>query len=733
MAFVGRSGLVLILAIVILSGFVSAALTGARTISATTTIVSNNSSTSNNTSATRGSATTGTLGTLLNKTFGSTGSGNTSSVLPSLLIAPSTGSLSSAMYEALKTGPYAYSAEGTFIRVIDTSTRNVVSTIKIDPPPKAQSGSLYIGGVAVSKDGQYVYAAFKWTEYQDTGYYAGENFYYSRVLRINASSQQTIDYFTVEEIRPTHLETSPDGKVYLGYQKARYPEDAGVYIMDFAAQKSWSIKLDSPMIIKDFEFSPDGKQMYYGAWYDYAKFYSLDWNTNKGYAYYTYGNYSDSYQYTRSMAMGKGGKMLYAVVNRNTGIMAMNTEDNGKHKLPTTYIPVTVATSPDGETLYAIGYFKNSDDNPVYVIHKYSGLKTIGPSYNPDFDYTVMSTAAFYDVDSMSYITAPDGNYPSMLSITPDGRFGYVTTSEGDGASYGTGSGIIIYDLAYMNQVKTISGKKIIQGVSISPEKIVYSPPADLAWAKQVAPSFSVSGASLPSNLLYPSKFYPPKGEFAKDYKQDFFVVYASFSDYLDNNTVSNATFYLTTKSGQPVSGHALAASKLAIFSASAQLAPDTDYVAHLSKAIKSKGGNPLYADVAWEFTTRNSSTSQFILSNTTLASSAGSALSLGNLAVLGTPPSNNTGRTIGNKSREWMTEPGLPIIGRSLGQTGNTSSGGSGGTETTGTGSQSVQDAVRDAEQATQLNPQPEPPAPQKNMFGGFMELFKTFSSLKR
>jgi hypothetical protein len=81
---------------------------------------------------------------------------------------------------------------------------------------------------------------------------------------------------------------------------------------------------------------------------------------------------------------------------------------------------------------------------------------------------------------------------------------------------------------------------------------------------------------------------------------------------------VSNSTFWLTEKNGAKVPGRALSASAIAIFVPHEQLKPDTDYIAYLSKSIKSKDGKPLYADVKWEFTTRNTSGSS-VMSNTSL------------------------------------------------------------------------------------------------------------------
>jgi len=286
-------------------------------------------------------------------------------------------------------------------------------------------------------------------------------------------------------------------------------------------------------------------------------------------------------------------------------IFAMNTQDHGKQIIPTDYYPTALAASPDGETLIAVGYFLDQDDNPIYVVHKYGALKTVGPFYTDLLDYMIFSKDSFYTYDSMSYITPPAGSHPSNIALTSDGRFAYVSTLHDDSVSGTTGTGIIVYDLGpYMYQVKIIDEKDSIFDVAVSSSKIIFSPAPDYSWVKQFS-KLPISALNL-SFPLVPTSFHPENGTFAKYYKEDFFSVYATFSDYLDNKTVNGSTFWVTEKSGVPVSGKVMAASKLAIFLPDSQLKPDTDYVAHLGKAIASKGGKALDSDYEWVFTTRN-------------------------------------------------------------------------------------------------------------------------------
>ncbi len=566
-----------------------------------------------NAAAASSSVSTGTSRTATIPAYPLTNNTNTSgSTVSNISIIRSSAilTITPAIQEALEQGPMVYAATQDSILVMDSSTLNVVSKIKPDVD------EAHVTGVAVSPDGQFVYMAYFWSKYQDDPY-GGYTDTFGRVLRLNASTDQPIDYYEVDKVYPEHLAVSPDGRVYMGYQKAGYPEHGGIDIMDFQGQKTWNIDMKHTTMMYNIEFSPDGNMVYYSGWWDAPSLYELDWNANTIHYNKLPGNDSTDDNYARSVAVGKGGNMVYAAIADSTGIFAMNTQDHGKQVIETGYYPIALATSPDGETLYAAGYFYDSDNKKVFLIHKYGGLKTVGPFSNNLLDYMLFSKDYFYTYDSTSYITTPSGDRPSRMAVTSDGRFAYISTIWGDGASNVYGDGIILYDLQYMNQVKTFDAKDSLHDIAASSSKIIFSPPADYNWVKQFAGS--AFHGTIGSTLLVPTSFYPANGTFAKSYKEDYFVIDADFSDTLDNKTVNSSTFWLSEKSGANVSGRVVAASKLAILSPDSQLKPDTDYVMHASKEIRSKDGKQLYADIQWGFTTRNVTISSILPINTLL------------------------------------------------------------------------------------------------------------------
>ncbi len=588
-------------------------------------------------SAVSGSTINPGLTPLANNTLPSGGLLSNITILPSAHVL----ALNPAIMEALKEGPMVYAATTKSVLVIDSSTLSVVSSIK----PDVDTAHIY--GVAVSPDGQFVYIAYSWAVHQQDPYGYGEGYnQFARVVRINASSQQPIDYYELDGIEPEHLAVSPDGRVYLGYQKYGYPENGGIRIMDFQQGKMWNIDMKYITMMYDIEFSPDGNKVYYSGWWDAPSVYELDWNANTVHYNKLPGNASSDYYYARSVAVGRGGTMLYATMTGSTGIFAMNTQDHGKQVIPTGYYPIALAASPDGETLYAIGYFYDTDNKPIYLIHKYSGLKTVGPLYSDLLDYMVISSDSFYTYDATSYITPPSGDKPSRIAVTSDGRFAYISTIAGDGGSNVYGDGVILYDLQYMSQVKTFDATDSLHDVAVSPSKILFSPPPDYGWLQSSAGS--IFHGTFTAMLLVPTSFHPANGTFAKGYDEDLFSIYATFSDLLDNTTVNSNTFWLSDKAGNNVSAKVVAASKLAILSPDSQLAPNTDYVAHLSKEIRSKDGKQLYADVEWGFTTKSISRAALLPINTLLnLTSARRITSLPPLNISMPPEANNSSRGI--------------------------------------------------------------------------------------
>ncbi|VVC04418.1 Bacterial Ig-like domain protein [Candidatus Bilamarchaeum dharawalense] len=547
----------------------------------------------------------------------------------------------------LQSGPYVYVA-ATPALVIDSSTRKVVSKIK------SEEKDSYIDAIAVSPDGQFVYVSISWAVYESDSY-GGHYNKFTRIVRLNATTQDPIDYFSFDGIYSEHLDVSPDGKVYLGFEDYYYPHDAGVKIMDFSQGKSWYLDAGQNLFFQSFEFSPDGSKVYYGAWWQTSRVYELDWTENKVHVYWLPGNQSDYHQYTRSLALGIDGKMLYAVVNTNSGIFAMNTQDKGKHVISTTYIPVTLAISPDEQTLYTIGYFLDSGNKPIYVIHKYGGLKVIGPYDGAIEDYSLSEGSTFYTTDAMNYITKPNGAYPSKMTISGDGKFGFISTAKNDGVSDPHGSDVLVYDLEYLNQLPNIPAINSGPDISAASEKIVYSPTPDYSWLDQ----FAINLPKFDSTVIFVKKFYPENGTFADQYKEEFFEPYAIFTEALDNKTVNSTTLWLSEKSGTLVSGHTTAASNIAIFVPDEQLKTDTDYVVHLSKNIKSKTGKPLYADIEWSFNTKNVSFYS-PLSNTSINFSLVKQISPISVGKFVTPSINDSQPT--NQSGPEITPPQINV-----------------------------------------------------------------------
>ena len=509
-----------------------------------------------------------------------------------LILTTATASISpaaiAAMLEALKSGPMVYEA-GEPARVIDSSMQKVVATIKSSEPDSS------VAAVGVSPDGAYVYAAIEWTTKTDP--YGGEETAHCLVVRLNASTDEPIDQFSIDNIYPTHMAVAPDGKVYLGYQDASEEGYGGVQIFDFSQGKGWYLHYDMTMMMNAFAFSPDGGQIYFAGWWNEPSVYDLDWAANTVHYIQLPGDTSQETVYTRSIAVGDGGKMLYAVVNRDKGIFAMNTEDQGKQIIPTDYFPVTLATSPDGSTLYVIGYFYDQNNKPVYLMYKYVGLKTVGPFHSNLLDFTVTDPGQFYMSDATGFVTVSSG-YPSNMVVTGDGAYAYITTATGDGVSNAHGDSVVVFDLSQMTQLPSIAAPGGGFDVAASSAKILFAPPLQVG---QFAQHSGMPGLE----FLFVKKVSPLNGSFASQYQQDYFTVNAIFTEQLDNTTVNSSTFTVTMKDGTPVPGKVTCAQNIAIFLPDNQLPGDTDYVATLSSVIKSRDGYSLVAPVQWSFTTK--------------------------------------------------------------------------------------------------------------------------------
>ncbi len=510
----------------------------------------------------------------------------------------------------LEQGPMAYAATQKSVLVIDTSTMNIVSSIKPD------ADNSVVEAVAVSPDGSYLYMVYSWEEHvsDPTGDYYNR---YSRVVRINTTTDQPVDYFEIDNIYPEHLSVSPDGKIYLGYQDFSPESYGGVKIMDFQQGKMWQITSSQAMMMEEFAYYPTGNMIFYGGWYNPGALYSFDWSENQGAYYAIPGSTNNDDQYPRSVAVGRYGYMVYSAINLRKGIFAMDDIDEGKQVIPTDYYPLALAASSDGLTLYAIGYTYDSNNNKQYSIHKYSGLQLVGPYHSSLMDYAVTTPSKFYSSDSSGTVTAPDKDYPSNLAISGDGRYAFISTVYSDWMGNDIGDGIIIYDLSSMSQLKTISANDTVNDIAVSPSMIAFNPPPDYSWLQQsIGVPPSILNMSFP---FVPTSFHPANDSFASNYKDEYFVIYATFSEPLDKSTVNGSTFWLTDQNGTVIPASVSASAKLAVLELNSTLDPDSDYVAHLSSRIGDKSGETLGVDYQWGFTTRNISSLPVPSINSTL------------------------------------------------------------------------------------------------------------------
>jgi|GEM_PF-2047477 len=599
----------------------------------------------------------------------------------------------------LRSGPYAYLLIDRNVEVFDISKLKTVSKIK----PSHDNGA--IEAVAVSPDGKFVYIADRWYENipsQDIyGHGRDASVYYTNVIRLNSSSLQPIDYFKFSDALPNHLAVAPDGKVYFGYREDFYPENGVLAVLDFSQGKSWGKKYAAWREFYNFEFSQDMNHVYYSAWFDYPKIYDYNIQANTIYTNWVYNDESP----VKSIALANNDKNIYAVVREVNGIVVMNTADNGVKLITVNYLPLVVAASKDGQYLYVIGYVKypvaNNKTEYLYSIHKYSNLQQISPPYSDPYDepLIIMPEKSAFTEESASYLIGlPKNNAPVNMEISSDGKLGFITTYSYDSLYTGNpalgGNGIIIYDLGYMNPIKTIYANKTYHDVAISSEKIVFEPPIDMSWAKMFA-SNQISDVSFLNSKMYVKKFYPEPNEFAENYNDDLFELYAIFTDKLDNTTINSSTFWLTTSEGVNISGRTFVANKIAGFVPNQKLAPNTDYVAHISKSVKSNDGKPLYSDVSWNFTTKNRSIAHNTVSNITLNLTGIRAFKIN------TPIKIQIANDSGEQQDGSIELPGLQTIDSDILGNWNQSANDSSGQEQQNGGTQPS---------SSEINPQPNP-----------------------
>ncbi len=533
-----------------------------------------------------------------------------------------TSSLLAAAELELESGPMVYVASSSAL-VIDSSTLKIVS--KINP---GISGA-YIGGVAVSPDSQFVYAAVTWenltpgcSEYDECPKIST-----TRVVRLNASTQQPIDQYEFDGITPDHLAVAPDGKLYLAYQDNA--SNGGLYIMDFSKGVSWNLPGKTPTMYNSMAFSSDGSKVYFAPWFQAPKVYELDWSTNTVSAINLLGGGAEGV-YTRDIAIGANGTMLYATNAQETGIVVMNTQTRGMQFMITWYYPVALSVSEDGNTLYVIGYTMDSNYVKTYTTHKYSGLKTAEPFVNSMTDMNIVPNDELYSSDVGGYLTVPKTEGPSTIATTSDGKLAFVTTSFGDSPGETLWDTVLVYDLDDMEQLQSIGTNGSWIDIAVAGDKIPFQPGSDNQLVQGLFPGVS-PGLIAGADMMFVKKVYPQNGTFASQYLEDYFSVCPIFTQPLDNTTVNSTTFRVTDASGTPVSGQITVAKNLAIFTPDRQLEPDTDYVVYLSKDIRSVNGTPLYSDFQWVFTTKNTTN---IINITPLATSISSARTITSNAV---------------------------------------------------------------------------------------------------
>jgi len=487
----------------------------------------------------------------------------------------------------LKTGPMVY-VSGDSIAVINSDKRELAGTIKTSD--MVTNGS--VAGSAVSVDGKYVYVAINYQVYVDYGGYYDN---YSKIVRVDASTQTIIDWFdTAGGTALRYIKTAPDGRVYVSYTTTGGESYAGLYILNFNTKEKWTLDLKPrSLLINDIAFSDDGKQVYMNAWGNYPYVIKLDWTTNSTYWYQPDSDNANYDGYVRTLAMGDAE--LYLNLHHNQSLTVMNLAYGTFQKLDLTYTPYLFKTSPDKKVLYVLGYITNSNNDEVYFIHKYSGLKYLNwPSY------TTTDQESFFAYDAMNYVTPPAGVYPSNMEISPDGRWAYITTAKGGPYGESGGADVIVYDLQYMNQVKTIPVKNCGWSISMAKDPILYSP-ALLTDFKKI---FPVGTFDLITKFDV-KKLYPDKNSYAPFFTDDMFVIDAIFTKPLDKTSFSASTFTVKEVGGAAVPGKITIANNIAIFSPDTKLSAGKDYVVFISKSAKSTTNDQLDKDVNWTFNTK--------------------------------------------------------------------------------------------------------------------------------
>jgi ketosteroid isomerase-like protein len=259
---------------------------------------------------------------------------------------------------------------------------------------------------------------------------------------------------------------------------------------------------------------------------------------------------------------------------------------------------------------------------------------------------------------------AANASAPTVVSTDPANTAPNVPLNQKVAATFSTAMDPATISAAGTFTLAVTAGGAAVPGsVSYAGKTAVFTPAANLAASTNYTATITTAAKDLTgipmaanfvwtfttgvaSNLVAPTITSTNPASGASSVFIDTSVS-ATFSTAMDPTTISNATFTLVvTAGGAPVSGTVAydAASKIATFTPSANLAPNTQYTATVSSAVKDLTGQALGAGVApnpWNFMTG------------TLTGAAGPAtINLGSaasFAVMATSSISSTGPVVIN------------------------------------------------------------------------------------
>jgi ketosteroid isomerase-like protein len=259
---------------------------------------------------------------------------------------------------------------------------------------------------------------------------------------------------------------------------------------------------------------------------------------------------------------------------------------------------------------------------------------------------------------------AANASAPTVVSTDPVNVATSVPLNQKVAATFSTAMDPATISAAGTFTLAVTAGGVAVPGsVSYAGKTAVFTPTANLAASTNYTATITTAAKDLTgvpmaanfvwtfttgvvSNLVAPTITSTNPASGASNVFIDTSVS-ATFSTAMDPTTINNATFRLVvTAGGAPVSGTVAydAASQIATFTPSANLAPSTQYTATVSSAVKDLTGVALGAGVApnpWSFTTG------------TLTGAAGPATinlgSAGSFAVMATSSISSTGPVVIN------------------------------------------------------------------------------------